>query len=84
MSTQETASETAGPATPAATRITVVENGPLQVKGAVELVDHDGNPYVTRRTVFLCRCGQSATKPFCDGSHVRTRFTAPERAGAPD
>lgn len=84
MSTQETAPEAAGPATAAATRITVVENGPLQVKGNVELVDHDGNPYVTRRTVFLCRCGQSATKPFCDGSHVRTRFTARERAGAPD
>jgi CDGSH-type Zn-finger protein len=73
MSTQETAS---------ATRITVVENGPLQVKGAMALVDQDGNAYETRRTVFLCRCGQSATKPFCDGSHVRTGFEAPERAGS--
>lgn len=82
MSPQETASEAAGPATPAATRITVVENGPLQVKGDIELVDHDGNAYQTRRTVFLCRCGQSASKPFCDGSHVRTQFSASERAGS--
>ena len=73
MGTQETGT---------AIRITVVDNGPLQVKGAIELVDQDGNAYETRRTVFLCRCGQSATKPFCDGSHVRTGFKAPERAGS--
>ena len=65
-----------------ATRITVVENGPLRVKGAIELVDQNGDAYQTRRTVFLCRCGQSATKPFCDGSHVRTGFKALERAGS--
>ena len=61
-------------------RIKVVEDGPLQVKGPVELLDHDGNAYQTRRTVFLCRCGRSATKPFCDGSHARKGFSAPERA----
>lgn len=67
---------------PSPVRIKVVENGPLQVKGDIELLDHDGTPYPTRRTTFLCRCGRSATKPFCDGSHARTGFTAPERAGS--
>jgi CDGSH-type Zn-finger protein len=73
MGTQETGT---------ATRITVVENGPLVVKGAIALVDRDGNAYETRPTVFLRRCGQSATKPFCDDSQVCTGFKAPDRAGS--
>lgn len=62
----------------------VIENGPLQVKGPVELLDHDGNPYDLkgRKTIFLCRCGRSTNKPFCDGTHARTGFAAAERAVA--
>lgn len=57
--------------------IKVVNNGPYQVKGPVRLVDHDGGEYeLTGRTQLLCRCGHSANKPFCDGAHVRTGFTA--------
>ncbi|WP_410582746.1 CDGSH iron-sulfur domain-containing protein [Amycolatopsis sp. lyj-108] len=57
--------------------IKVVNNGPYQVKGPVRLVDHDGEEYeLTGRTQLLCRCGNSAKKPFCDGAHVRTGFTA--------
>lgn len=67
---------------PPAVRVKVVQNGPLQIKGAIELVDHDGNTYDTggRKTVFLCRCGGSTTKPFCDGTHSRVGFAAAERA----
>lgn len=70
--------------TPPAVRVKVVQNGPLQVKGPVELVDHDGNRYDIggRRTVFLCRCGGSTTKPFCDGTYSRIGFAAAERAVA--
>lgn len=60
--------------------IKTVDNGPLQVKGSVQLVDHDGTHYDTGRTVFLCRCGGSGNKPFCDGTHAKNGFTACQRA----
>lgn len=66
-------------------RITVRKNGPLRVEdpnAAVELVDADGNKYdLTGKTAFsLCRCGQSATRPFCDGTHNKIAFQAPDTA----
>lgn len=63
------------------TRIKVRENGPYLVTGQVKLVDADGNEYTIEGENFaLCRCGQSSTKPFCDGSHRTNGFSAPERA----
>jgi CDGSH-type Zn-finger protein len=66
--------------------IKTTEHGPLRVKGPFTLVDADGTPYtLTRKTVFLCRCGASQRKPFCDGSHARLGFRAAERTpAAPD
>ncbi|WP_432487947.1 FAD-dependent oxidoreductase [Kineococcus sp. SYSU DK018] len=60
----------------------VIQNGPLQIKGPFQLVDHDGNAYdiAKRRSVLLCRCGASTNKPFCDGTHSRIGFAAAERA----
>jgi CDGSH iron-sulfur domain-containing protein 3 len=55
-------------------RITLTENGPYRVDGArdLDLRGPDGRPITVRRdTVFLCRCGGSANKPFCDGTHAR-------------
>jgi CDGSH-type Zn-finger protein len=51
-------------------------------EGVVELVDSDGNRYdLAGKTTFsLCRCGGSAIKPFCDGSHNRIGFQAAESA----
>ena len=60
-------------------RIKIRENGPYLVTGTVTLVDADGNPYTVEENFVLCRCGQSSTKPFCDGTH-RNGFAAPERA----
>jgi CDGSH-type Zn-finger protein len=56
-------------------RIKALKNGPLEVGGSVEVTDSAG----ARRTVeedpiYLCRCGHSANKPFCDGSHKRVGF----------
>ncbi|MFM9921299.1 CDGSH iron-sulfur domain-containing protein [Lacisediminihabitans sp. H27-G8] len=50
-------------------------NGPLLVRGNIELVDENGVtiPH-TRSTIALCRCGVSTIKPFCDGSHKLTGF----------
>ncbi len=60
----------------AATRITVRNNGSLRVEGDFEIVDHDGRPFglAGRTSVSLCRCGQSARKPFCDSSHKTCGF----------
>jgi CDGSH-type Zn-finger protein len=64
--------------------ITVCPRGPLLIRGDVELVDGDGARIEAHRnTVALCRCGASATKPFCDGSHKLTRFGRPPRDATP-
>jgi CDGSH-type Zn-finger protein len=58
--------------------VTVYEDGPLIVRGRFTIAGQDGQPVPAgRRTVALCRCGKSAIKPFCDGSHARTGFRAP-------
>lgn len=44
------------------------------VKGKIEIEGADGKNYETRNTLALCRCGESANKPFCDCSHVHTGF----------
>jgi CDGSH-type Zn-finger protein len=51
-------------------------------EGLVELVDCDGNRYdLAGKTTFsLCRCGGSAIKPFCDGTHNRIGFQSAESA----
>jgi CDGSH-type Zn-finger protein len=56
-------------------QVTVTENGPYKVVGEIDLIDADGNPVETKgATVFLCRCGGSTTKPFCDGTHSKIGF----------
>ena len=61
--------------------ITTYRDGPLLVRGPVELLDQDGTVIDTgRRTVALCRCGKSRLRPFCDGSHKVVRFRAPSGA----
>jgi CDGSH-type Zn-finger protein len=62
--------------------VKVSEDGPYLVKGPVKVVDADGNEYDSgdRPVLELCRCGGSATKPFCDGTHRLIDFVAAERA----
>lgn len=59
------------------------KNGPLVVQGPVEIHDHEGGKFAVRTdkpNVALCRCGASATRPFCDGSHKTIGFQAEETA----
>lgn len=50
--------------------IKVRADGPLKVSGPVRLVDAEGREIrVDGDDIVLCRCGRSADKPFCDGSH---------------
>jgi CDGSH-type Zn-finger protein len=49
------------------------------VTGPIELVDPDGKPIPlpgSGKTIFLCRCGGSTNKPFCDGTHSKIGFRA--------
>ena len=52
-------------------KLTVTKNGFIKIDGDFEIVDQEGNVYDLqgRTALGLCRCGLSANKPFCDGSH---------------
>jgi uncharacterized Fe-S cluster protein YjdI len=50
-------------------------NGPLLVYGNFTLKDKAGVEKKQSRVTALCRCGASANKPYCDGSHVKINFT---------
>lgn len=55
-----------------AVKLTVLSNGSLRIEGEdIEMVDAQGNAYGLggRTRLSICRCGFSAQKPFCDGSH---------------
>jgi len=57
------------------TSVAVVEDGPLWVRGGVQVTGADGQDYEVRNRVTLCRCGASTNKPFCDGTHQEVGFT---------
>lgn len=61
--------------TPAEATITVLEAGPLKVDGGVRILAADGTVLKEGESAFLCRCGQSGNKPFCDGTHRKVGFT---------
>ncbi|HEY2276066.1 MAG TPA: CDGSH iron-sulfur domain-containing protein, partial [Steroidobacteraceae bacterium] len=75
-------------------RVVVSRNGPYLVSGAVPLArqtivaDREGgsqqwresDPFPLSESYALCRCGQSATKPFCDGTHRKIGFDGTETA----
>jgi CDGSH-type Zn-finger protein len=74
--------------------VTVSKNGPYIVNGSVPLSTatigvnlsgeserwNDGETYPVAETYALCRCGQSANKPFCDGTHAKIKFDGSETA----
>lgn len=56
-------------------RITPLTDGPLEVDGEVSIVAPDGTVIRDTAKAYLCRCGHSGNKPFCDGSHKREGWT---------
>jgi CDGSH-type Zn-finger protein len=62
--------------------IRVLPNGPYRITGPVKVTDPQGNEIAIDegRTVSVCRCGSSANKPYCDGTHSRIGFQASESA----
>lgn len=55
-------------------QIAVIPDGPLWVSGSIDVQLSNGEPLEKRNRVTLCRCGQSANKPLCDGSHTEAGF----------
>ncbi|MGH7646240.1 MAG: CDGSH iron-sulfur domain-containing protein [Gemmatimonadales bacterium] len=64
------------------TTITPKVNGPLIIEGPCRIITPDGRELrpplrkdgTPAQVIVLCRCGGSATKPFCDGTHKRIGF----------
>lgn len=54
--------------------IAVQKNGPLLVKGTIEVTDAEGNATKRENITAFCRCGQSSNKPYCDGQHKHSGF----------
>lgn len=63
-----------------AVKMTVLDNGPIKVEGEIEIFDANGQAIQTKATSFLCRCGASTKKPFCDGQHSKIGFAAAAQA----
>lgn len=56
--------------------VTPTPDGPLKVDGALEVCSGTGRTVARTTKTFLCRCGASANKPFCDGTHKKIGFKA--------
>jgi uncharacterized Fe-S cluster protein YjdI len=62
-------------APPTEMRVLASSNGPLLVTGGVRVLDAEGNVLYEGERAALCRCGGSANKPFCDGTHKTNGFS---------
>jgi CDGSH-type Zn-finger protein len=60
--------------------IKMIPNGPYRVTGPAKIIDTQGNEVAVEdgRGISLCRCGASANKPYCDGTHGRIGFQSSE------
>jgi CDGSH-type Zn-finger protein len=62
-------------------KIKASENGPYVVEidgGKFEIERGSNVEVIEKKTIALCRCGQSGNKPFCDGTHRKVGFNADE------
>lgn len=57
-----------------AVKIKLLDKGPIEFNGECVIVDKDGNESYKTGKFFLCRCGSSNNKPFCDGTHRKVNF----------
>jgi CDGSH iron-sulfur domain-containing protein 3 len=53
------------------TIVEVISNGPLKISGNIKLTDSVRGITSEDNEIYLCRCGKSGNKPYCDGSHKR-------------
>ncbi len=59
---------------PPSSKVNILPNGPVRVTGPCLVTLADGTQVVKPNGVSFCRCGGSANKPFCDGSHKGNGF----------
>ena len=59
-------------------KITIMNNGSIRVEGDFTIHDAEGREFglAGRKTIGLCRCGNSENKPFCDGHHKLCGFAS--------
>lgn len=62
------------PAVSEGNKITSTVDGPLHITGSIELFGSDGELLEKTGELYLCRCGNSKNKPYCDGQHKATGF----------
>ncbi|MDX2128146.1 MAG: CDGSH iron-sulfur domain-containing protein [Chloroherpetonaceae bacterium] len=64
------------------TKITILNNGSIKIEGEIEVLDMNGDKFDLKgkTTIHLCRCGESAKKPFCDGAHKGCNFVSEVKA----
>jgi CDGSH-type Zn-finger protein len=58
--------------------VKILDNGPILATG-ITLVDGEGKQIEVKEQVYLCRCGLSSNKPFCNGAH-KGQFESEVRA----
>ena len=54
--------------------VTIGSSGGLWIRGGIALRRETGKTYEIRNRVVVCRCGQSANKPYCDGTHAAIKW----------
>jgi uncharacterized Fe-S cluster protein YjdI len=81
--TYERLDGTPGEQLPQETTIIPMPNGPLYVRGKLEVRDRQGNLIDMGTRFALCRCGHSKNQPFCDLSHRKVGFRSVTRVGDP-
>jgi hypothetical protein len=54
--------------------VELMKNGPLLIKGNIEIKSYDGTVVSKEKITAFCRCGVSQNKPYCDGSHKGAGF----------
>lgn len=59
-----------------------LKNGPFEISRGVTVLDYSSKEYADAGDpIYLCRCRQSNSKPYCDGSHEDVGFKSEETAG---
>lgn len=64
-------------------KVTPIENGPLEVRGVANCLNSRGEALAVQNPFYLCRCGGSKNKPFCDGTHKKIGFSSAREQSGP-
>ncbi len=72
--TMNKSAEQPSPASTPGTMVEVAPNGPLLVFGKIQVKDAAGQLQEKDKVTAFCRCGASANKPYCDGTHKHVEF----------